>query len=138
MSCDEITPFQLLIRDVQVVPRTPGSLMKGIAASIGASPQNIAVLPWLQDLLEISDISLTIGDRDLNKTWTYDPRIYCDNSVVWNDVICRIRHGNYYEEGNLSSWVKAYNIAVASGASTEAQPQGEEDGVGELVASRLA
>ncbi|KAI1418564.1 acid protease [Hypoxylon sp. FL1857] len=78
-----------------------------------------------------------MDDRDLNDTWIYGPQAYCDKTVIWNDVICQVRRGNYYYEGNSSSWAKADDIVAAGGAATEAQPPGEELGVGGLVTSSL-
>ncbi|OTA70140.1 acid protease [Hypoxylon sp. EC38] len=121
MPCNEVNPFQLPIRDVQVLPDIPDSFMKGIAATVGTPPQNIVVLAW----------------PDLNNTWIYGPQAYCDNTVIWNDVICQVRRGNYYDEGNSSTWVKADDIVGAGGAATEVQPSGEELGVGGLVTSSL-
>ncbi|KAI1104485.1 acid protease [Jackrogersella minutella] len=121
IDCDEIDPFQLPIRDVQVVSDIPDSFMKGIAATIGTPPQDIVLLPW----------------PDLNNSWIYDQQAYCDSTIIWNDVICQVRRGNYYEEGNSSTWAKVEDITVAGGAGTETQSQGEELGVSKLISTSL-
>lgn len=48
-----------------------------------------------------------------------------------------MRHGNYYLEDNSSTWAKAGDIIVAGGATTETQAEGEEAGVGDLIATGL-
>ncbi|OTB07026.1 hypothetical protein M426DRAFT_54273 [Hypoxylon sp. CI-4A] len=95
--------------------------MKGVAASIGTPPQDIVLLPW----------------PDINNTWIYDQQAYCDSTIIWNDVICRVRRGNYYGEGNSSSWAKAEDIMAAGGASVETQSPGEETGVSKLTTTSL-
>ncbi|KAI2605960.1 acid protease [Hypoxylon fragiforme] len=121
MSCDDIEPFQLPIKDVQVLPEIPNSLMRGIAATVGTPPQNIVLLPW----------------PDLNNTWIYDEQAYCDSTIIWNGTICQVRRGNYYLEVDSSTWVKADDIVAAGGAPTETQARGSEQGVGNLIYSSL-
>ncbi|KAI1380999.1 acid protease [Hypoxylon crocopeplum] len=119
--CEEIKPFQLPIRDVQVLPDIPNSFMKGIAATIGTPPQEIVLLPW----------------PELNNTWIYDQQPYCDPTVIWNDVICRVRRGNHYYEGNSSTWSRADDVVAAGGAATETQGYGSEPGIGKLTTTSL-
>ncbi|KAI2625072.1 acid protease [Hypoxylon sp. NC1633] len=121
MTLRDTSPFQLPVRDVQVVPDIPDSFMRGIAATIGTPPQNIVLLPW----------------PDLNNTWIYDSQAYCDSSIIWNDVICQVRRGNYYHENNSSTWMKADDIAAAGGAIIETESHGSELGVGKLIDSSL-
>ncbi|XDG04485.1 hypothetical protein ABKA04_004100 [Annulohypoxylon sp. FPYF3050] len=89
--------------------------------TIGMPPQNIVMLPW----------------PDLNNTWIFNQNAFCNPLFIWDDVICRVRHGNYYLEDNSSTWAKEGDIIVAGGAATETQADGEEAGVGDLIATGL-
>ncbi|KAI1773349.1 acid protease [Hypoxylon cercidicola] len=89
--------------------------MRGIAASVGTPPQDIVLLPWAQ----------------LNNTWIYDQQAYCDPNIIWNETICQVRRGNYYKEGNSSTFVKTDDIIGAGGASIELN-------TGKLMTSSLA
>ncbi|KAI2473152.1 acid protease [Annulohypoxylon bovei var. microspora] len=118
-DCEEISPFQVSIRDIQVIPETPNSLMKGIAATVGTPPQNIVLLPW----------------PELNNTWIYDQG-YCDSAYVQSASKCQAWRGNYYQESKSSTWVKENDIAVAGGAPVELETQ-KEAGIDKLISTSL-
>ncbi|KAI0885840.1 acid protease [Annulohypoxylon maeteangense] len=105
---DEMSPFQVPIRDVQVLPDIPNSFMKGIAATVGEPPQNIVLLPW----------------PELNNTWIYD-QAFCNRGCIDNSRCCQARRGNYYIESKSTTWVNTTNITVAGGASTETESQAD-------------
>lgn len=46
-SCESLEPLQLAITDIQVISSIPGSYMRGVAAKIGTSEQDIVLLPWV-------------------------------------------------------------------------------------------
>ncbi|KAI1452190.1 acid protease [Annulohypoxylon moriforme] len=119
-KCDETSPIQVPIRDVQVLPDVPNSFMKGIAASVGTPPQNIVLLPW----------------PELNNTWIYNDG-YCISRGLTNDDRCRVWRGNYFKEGISSTWVKKTDIVVAGGATIEAQAQ-EGTGIGDLISASVS
>ncbi|KAI1760425.1 acid protease [Hypoxylon sp. FL1150] len=121
-TCEEVSPFQLPIKDVQVLPNISESFMRGISLSVGTPPQDIVLLPW----------------PELNNTWIYDQQAYCDSSIIWNNVICQVRRGNYYLEGNSSTIAKSDDIIAAGGAGTETQSSGSELGIGKFTTSSLA
>jgi hypothetical protein len=39
-------PFAVPIKDIQVEPSIPGSLMRGIPAKVGSPEQDIVLAPW--------------------------------------------------------------------------------------------
>ncbi|KAJ4113208.1 hypothetical protein NW768_011484 [Fusarium equiseti] len=96
--------------------------MRGIPATIGSPEQNIVLLPW----------------AELNNTWIYDDQPYCDKTVIWNDRICQIRRGGFYNEANSTSFIKAADIGDAGGSTNEVSFQGAESGIKKLVATGLA
>ncbi|KAI1171737.1 aspartic peptidase domain-containing protein [Nemania sp. FL0916] len=122
MSCGDIKPLAFPITDIQILSDNPQSLTKGVLAGIGTPPQNIAVLPW----------------PELNNTWIYDQQPFCDPSIIFNSVICRIRRGNLYSEVDSSSYRKEDDIPSVGGASVETQGQGAELGIGQLLRTSVA
>ncbi|KAI0444574.1 aspartic peptidase domain-containing protein [Xylaria telfairii] len=120
--CEEIKPLAFPITDVQILPNDPESLTKGIPAGVGTPGQNIVFLPW----------------PELNNTWIYDEQPFCDPSIIFNDVICRVRRGNLYSEGNSSSYQKTEDIPSAGGAPVETQGEGAELGIGKLLGTSVA
>ncbi|KAI0156758.1 acid protease [Xylariaceae sp. FL1272] len=121
MACTDITPLQLSITDIQVLPNISDSYMRGIKAGIGESVQDIVVLPW----------------PELNNTWIYDTSPYCDETIIWNDLICEVRRGNLYVEDNSASFAKEDDVKSAGGASLETQGNGSELGISKLLTSSL-
>lgn len=75
-----------------------------------------------------------VRDRDLNNTWVYDYQSYCDKTIIWNDLICQIRRGNYFYENASLTWSKASSLVDAGGASQE---KGGELGVADLLTTSL-
>lgn len=45
-SCESLEPLQLAITDIQVISNILDSYMRGVAAKIGPSEQDIVLLPW--------------------------------------------------------------------------------------------
>ncbi|KAI1270375.1 aspartic peptidase domain-containing protein [Xylariaceae sp. FL1019] len=121
MACTDITPLQLPITDIQVLPNIPDSYMRGIKAGVGDPVQDIVVLPW----------------AELNNTWIYDTTPYCDETIIWNDLICDIRRGDLYDEGNSTTFAKEDDVKSAGGASIETQGNGSELGISKLLTSSL-
>ncbi|KAH9903770.1 acid protease [Xylariomycetidae sp. FL2044] len=122
MSCQDFEPLAFPIADVQILSGNPKSFTKGILAGVGSPRRDIVFLPW----------------PELNNTWIYDEQPFCDPSIIFNDVICRVRRGNLYSEGNSSSYQKADDIPSAGGASIETQSNGSEVGISKLMASSVA
>ncbi|KAH8167523.1 hypothetical protein CIB48_g685 [Xylaria polymorpha] len=122
MPCEEIKPLAFPITDVQILPNNSESLTKGIPAGVGTPGQNIVFLPW----------------PELNNTWIYDGQPFCDPSIIFNDVICRVRRGNLYSEENSSSYQKEEDIPSAGGAPVETQGEGAELGIGKLLSTSVA
>ncbi|GAP84760.1 putative peptidase aspartic [Rosellinia necatrix] len=122
MSCKGTEPLAFPITDVQILPDNSESLTKGIPAGVGTPRQNIVFLPW----------------PELNNTWIYDERPYCDASIIFNDVICQVRRGNLYSGANSSSFRKVEDIPSAGGAPVETQGKGAELGIDTLLTSSLA
>jgi len=120
-SCPDSTPLSLPISDVQIRPDISQSLVRGVAATIGTPPQNIALLPW----------------PELNNTFVYDGRGYCDKTVIWNDLICEVRRGGLYQSDSSTTFVRHSDLVDAGGASIEAQLSGSELGIGELMSSSV-
>lgn len=76
-------------------------------------------------------------DRELNNTWVYDYEPYCDDTVIWSDLICHIRRGGYFYENSSSSWDKTTNLVDAGGAPQETDDTGSETGIVELLSTSL-
>ncbi|TGJ88342.1 hypothetical protein E0Z10_g400 [Xylaria hypoxylon] len=122
MPCEDIEPLAFPITDVQILPDNSKSFTKGIPAGVGTPRQNIVFLPW----------------PELNNTWIYDEQPFCDSSIIFNDVICRVRRGNLYSEVNSSSYKKTEDIPSAGGAPVETESKGAESGIGDLLSSSVA
>ncbi|KAI0408346.1 aspartic peptidase domain-containing protein [Xylaria palmicola] len=122
MPCEDIEPLAFPITDIQILSNNPASLTKGIPAGVGTPRQNIVFLPW----------------PELNNTWIYDEQPFCDPSIIFNDLICRVRRGNLYSEANSSSYQKAEDIPSAGGAPVETQGKGAELGISKLLDSSVA
>ncbi|KAI1088798.1 acid protease [Rostrohypoxylon terebratum] len=118
-QCNEIRPFQVPIRDVQVIPENPSSFMQGIPATIGTPPQDIVLLPW----------------PELNNTLIYD-KGYCNPDFIPTDDKCRVWRGGYFREDVSSTWVGANNIIAADGAPSEVENEGLD--TGKLISSSRA
>ncbi|KAI9166491.1 hypothetical protein HJFPF1_02593 [Paramyrothecium foliicola] len=114
-------PIELPIRDIQVLPDIKDSLMKGVAAKVGTPPQNLVLLPW----------------PELNNTWIYDDKPYCDGSIIWHERICRVRRGRLFNEEESDSFVKSNNVVAADGAPEEAVFGGSELGIKKLISTGL-
>lgn len=69
----------------------------------------------------------------MNNTWVYDYNPYCDNTVIWSDLICHVRRGDFFYENASTSWVKTTNL-VAAGGATQEIPVAE---LSELLSSSL-
>ncbi|KAI1245677.1 hypothetical protein MGN70_012569 [Eutypa lata] len=95
--------------------------MRGVAAKIGTSEQDIVLLPW----------------AELNNTWIYDQDAYCDSSIIWNGTICQVRRGNYYLESQSTTFERTSDLASAGGSSLESQGKGAELGISKLLTSSL-
>lgn len=74
---------------------------------------------------------------ELNNTWIYDDQSFCDKTIIWNDLICKIRRGNLFQEENSKSYLKESGIREAGGAPEEAAFQGSEHGIKKLVSTSL-
>ncbi|KAI1130150.1 aspartic peptidase domain-containing protein [Nemania abortiva] len=122
VSCRDVEPLAFPITDVQILPDNSQSLTKGIPAGVGTPRQDIVFLPW----------------PELNNTWIYDEQPFCDSSIIFNDVICRVRRGNLYSEVGSSSYQKAEDVPSAGGAPVETQGKGAETGIGKLLRSSVA
>ncbi|KAK8848342.1 aspartic peptidase domain-containing protein [Apiospora arundinis] len=114
-------PVALPLKDIQVLPKVKGSYMRGIPVKVGTPPQDLVVMPW----------------AELNNTWLYDYEAYCDNSIIWNDVICAVRRGEYFYENASSTYQQSSDIRTAGGATVETGAKGAELGIPELLSTSL-
>lgn len=97
----------------------------------------MAVSFHLIPILSILSV-LTLKTRELNNTWVYDYEPYCDVTVIWNDLICQVRRGNYYYENESSTFTKFENLVAAGGAlQEETNASGEEAGIPILLLESL-
>lgn len=80
---------------------------------------------------------MQLGNRELNNTFVYDGRGYCDKTVIWNDLICEVRRGGLYKSDSSTTFVRHSDLVDAGGASIEAQLSGSELGIGELISSSV-
>ncbi|KAK8104417.1 uncharacterized protein PG998_011450 [Apiospora kogelbergensis] len=119
-KCD-FQPVALPLKDVQVLPRVKDSYMRGIPIKVGTPPQDLVVMPW----------------AELNNTFLYDYEAYCDKSIIWNDVICEVRRGEYFYENASSSYHQSRDVDTAGGATVETGAKGAELGIPELLSTSL-
>lgn len=75
--------------------------------------------------------------RELNNTWVYDYKPYCDDSIIWSDLICHVRRGGYFYENASSTWDKASSVVDAGGAIQETDDTGAELGIVDLLTTSL-
>lgn len=73
----------------------------------------------------------------MNNTWVYDSEPYCDDSIIWSDLICQIRRGGYFYENASSTWAKTTNLVDAGGATQETDATGSETGISDLLSTSL-
>lgn len=81
---------------------------------------------------------LTDRVSELNNTWIYDDQAYCDDTIIWNDLICEVRRGNLFQEDESTTFDKADDIVAAAGAAHEVDFEGSEKGIKKLVSTSLA
>lgn len=67
----------------------------------------------------------------------YDYQSYCDKTIIWNDLICQVRRGNYFYENASLTWSKASSLVEAGGASQETNNTGAELGITDLLTTSL-
>lgn len=72
-------------------------------------------------------------DRELNNTWIYGYKPYCDDTVLWNDLICQVRRGNFFYENASSTYDEETSMVAAGGASNETNDEGAETGIPGLL-----
>lgn len=73
----------------------------------------------------------------MNNTWIYDYNPYCDDTVIWNDLICQVRRGDFFYDNASTSWVKTTNLVAAGGATQETDYTGSEAGITDLLSESL-
>ncbi|KAK4243460.1 aspartic peptidase domain-containing protein [Corynascus novoguineensis] len=116
------TPMALPITDALVDPDIPDSLLRGIPANVGSPPQSIVVLPW----------------PDLNNTYIYDTKGYCDTTIVALERMCRIRRGGYFRDDQSTSFSISSDLVAAGGATQElGNVYGAELGVAKLLSTSV-
>lgn len=73
----------------------------------------------------------------MNNTWIYDYNPYCDDTVIWSDLICHVRRGDFFYDNASTSWVKTTNLVAAGGATQETDYTGSETGITDLLSQSL-
>lgn len=76
-------------------------------------------------------------DSELNNTWIYDYEPYCDTTILWSDLICQVRRGNFFYENASSTYVELDSMVAAGGASQETSAEGAETGIPNLLSQSL-
>lgn len=74
---------------------------------------------------------------ELNNTFIYDHESFCDDSIIWNDIICEVRRGNLYDPYDSQSYIQAADVPTAGGASEETALEGSEKGIAKLLSTSL-
>ncbi|ROV96865.1 hypothetical protein VPNG_09261 [Cytospora leucostoma] len=120
LNCDA-GPISVPLKDTQVLPDVNGSYMIGLSTQVGSPPQDILMLPW----------------AELNNTWIYDYEPYCDDTVLWNDLMCQVRRGNFFYENASSTYDEETSMVAAGGASNETNDEGAETGIPDLLSESL-
>ncbi|KAI3395022.1 hypothetical protein diail_1845 [Diaporthe ilicicola] len=119
-GCDA-TAISIPPQDTKVLDDVEDSYMIGLRTKLGTPSQDILMLPW----------------PELNNTWVYDYQPYCDDTIIRNDLICRVRRSDYFFENASSKYSRATTMQAAGGATQETTYSGSETGIPSLITSSI-